>query len=199
VDKVSSMVNSFHDLWSLPVQISIAFLLLYLQVDIAFVAGVIIIIGRYISTYYKLQVLSNMKNFHPFLLFAVMIPTNNYIAKQIGTATERLMECKDIRVKFISECFRGIKSIKASGWESSVLVKSMAQRQDEMKYLSTRKYFDALCVFLWASMPLLVPFATFVTTVTVVKESLTVSQVFTTIALLNMLIFPMNAFPWYAG
>jgi ATP-binding cassette subfamily C (CFTR/MRP) protein 10 len=80
-----------------------------------------------------------------------------------------------------------------------VLVKSMAQRQDEMKYLSTRKYFDALCVFLWASMPLLVPFATFVTTVTVVKESLTVSQVFTTIALLNMLIFPMNAFPWYAG
>lgn len=45
MDKVSSMVNSFHDLWSLPVQISIAFVLLYLQVDVAFVAGVVIIIG----------------------------------------------------------------------------------------------------------------------------------------------------------
>ena len=46
VDKVSSVVNSFHDLWSLPVQISIAFLLLYLQVDVAFIAGVVIIIGK---------------------------------------------------------------------------------------------------------------------------------------------------------
>lgn len=46
VDRVSSIVNSFHDLWSLPVQIGVAFLLLYLQVDIAFVAGVVIIIGK---------------------------------------------------------------------------------------------------------------------------------------------------------
>lgn len=125
-----------------------------------------------------------------------MIPINNYIAKKIGLATEQLMVHKDARVKFISECFRGIKSIKASGWEEHVLRRSMGQRDEEVKYLSRRKYLDALCVFLWASMPLLVPFATFVTTVTVVKESLSVSQVFTTIALLNMLIFPMNAFPW---
>jgi ATP-binding cassette, subfamily C (CFTR/MRP), member 10 len=125
-----------------------------------------------------------------------MIPTNNYIAKQIGLATEQLMVHKDIRVKFISECFRGIKSIKASGWEEPVMTKSLNQREKEMQYLSKRKYFDALCVFLWASMPLMVPFATFITTVTIVKESLSVSQVFTTISLLNMLIFPMNAFPW---
>ena len=47
MDRVSSIVNSFHDLWSLPVQIAIAFVLLYLQVDIAFFAGVIIIIGNF--------------------------------------------------------------------------------------------------------------------------------------------------------
>jgi ATP-binding cassette subfamily C (CFTR/MRP) protein 10 len=132
-----------------------------------------------------------------FVMRAVMIPTNNYIAKRIGVATEQLMLYKDIRVKFISECFRGIKSIKASGWEDAVLSRSMQQRGEEMRHLSTRKYLDAFCVFLWASMPLLVPFATFVTTVTIVQESLSVSQVFTTISLLNMLIFPMNAFPWY--
>lgn len=125
-----------------------------------------------------------------------MIPINNLIAKQIGVATEKLLTHKDARVKFVSECFRGIKSIKASGWEGPMLKRSMQQRDKELKYLSRRKYLDALCVFLWASMPLLVPFATFVTTVTLVKETLTVSQVFTTIALLNMLIFPMNAFPW---
>jgi ATP-binding cassette subfamily C (CFTR/MRP) protein 10 len=130
------------------------------------------------------------------LFNAVMIPTNNYIAKQIGLATEQLMTQKDTRVKFISECFRGIKHVKCSGWEGAVLERSMAQRQVEMKYLSRRKYFDALCVFLWASLPLMVPFATFVTTVVIIRESLSVSQVFTTISLLNMLIFPMNSFPW---
>ena len=50
-------------------------------------------------------------------------------------------------------------------------------------------------MFLWASMPILVPFFTFVTTI-YIGEHLTTSEVFTTIALLNMLIFPMNAFPW---
>ena len=79
-----------------------------------------------------------------------MIPINNFIAKQIGVATEQLMLHKDTRVKFISECFRGIKSIKASGWEDAVLSRSMRQRDNEMKYLSRRKYLDALCVFLWA-------------------------------------------------
>jgi ATP-binding cassette subfamily C (CFTR/MRP) protein 10 len=50
-------------------------------------------------------------------------------------------------------------------------------------------------VFLWASLPILVPFFTFLTTI-LLGEELTASEVFTTIALLNMLIFPMNAFPW---
>lgn len=125
-----------------------------------------------------------------------MIPTNNYIAKKISSATENLMVHKDIRLKFISECFKRIKTVKSSGLEDAVYTISMSQREQELKYMSRRKYYDAFCVFLWASMPLLVPYVTFVTTVYVFEKDLSVAEVFTTIALLNMLIFPMNAFPW---
>ena len=53
-----------------------------------------------------------------------------------------------------------------------------------------------MCVFLWASMPVLVPFFTFSCAVLLSDRSLSAADVITTIALLNMLIFPMNAFPW---
>ena len=69
-------------------------------------------------------------------------------------------------------------------------------RRRELQHLSRRKYLDAMCVFLWASMPVLVPFFTFSCAVLLSERSLSAADVITTIALLNMLIFPMNAFPW---
>jgi len=81
------------------------------------------------------------------------------------------------------------------GLEHAILGLQKGHRDAEFKYLKIRKYLDAVCVFLWATMPVVVPFVTFTTTV-LLGRSLTASSVFTTIALLNMLIFPMNAFPW---
>lgn len=169
VSKISDVIGSLHDLWNLPLLLILAFVLLYFQVKIAFLAGVAIIV--------------------------IMIPINSWIAKEIGSATSKLMVEKDKRVNYISEAIRGMKSIKMLCLESIVYDTSLSIRKEEMKYLSIRKYLDAVCVFLWASLPILVPFFTFLTTVEI-GESLTASEVFTTIALLNMLIFPMNAFPW---
>lgn len=81
------------------------------------------------------------------------------------------------------------------GWEDIIAALSNKKREEELVFLKQQKYLDAVCVFLWASLPVLVPFATFTTTV-LMGESLNAVQVFTTIALLNMLIFPMNALPW---
>jgi ABC-type multidrug transport system fused ATPase/permease subunit len=54
---------------------------------------------------------------------------------------------------------------------------------------------DAVCVFLWALTPVIVPFVTFLSTV-YLNVDLTAAEVVTALALLNMLIFPMNALPW---
>lgn len=36
-------------------------------------------------------------------------------------------------------------------------------RKKEMKYLAWRKYLDALCVYFWATTPVLISFFTFLT------------------------------------
>ena len=97
-------------------------------------------------------------------------------------------------------------------------------RSDELKNLKGMKYLDALCVYFWATTPVLISILTFCTyvllgnTLTAAKVTQTITyiwslfctiltptyfanicsgfQVFTSIALFNMLIFPLNVFPW---
>ena len=169
-DRISGCASSLHDLWMLPIQIVVTFVLLYQQVQTAFLAGILIIV--------------------------VMFPINKSITTRVMQATKGQMACKDKRVTLVSEALRGIKSVKMLGLEGAVSSLSTERRAEELEYLSQRKYLDACCVFLWASMPVLVPFSTFAVSTCLLHRELSVSEVFTTIALLNMLIFPMNAFPW---
>lgn len=68
-------------------------------------------------------------------------------------------------------------------------------REGELKYLKGRKYLDALCVYFWATTPVLISILTFGTYV-IMGKNLTAATVFTSMALMNMLISPLNAFPW---
>lgn len=68
-------------------------------------------------------------------------------------------------------------------------------RENEVKYLRGRKYLDALCVYFWATTPIIISILTFATYVLLGNE-LDAKTVFTSMALLNMLIGPLNTFPW---
>lgn len=54
---------------------------------------------------------------------------------------------------------------------------------------------DALCVYFWATTPILMSLLTF-GTATLLGHPLAASSTFASIALLNMLIGPLNGFPW---
>ncbi|PSN57205.1 hypothetical protein C0J52_05033 [Blattella germanica] len=157
-DRIVNSCPSFHAFWSIPFQIAVSFYLLYTQVGIAFIAGVIFTV--------------------------ILIPINKYIATKIGELSTKLMLKKDERVKVMAEILRGIRVVKLHVWEDHFVGKIGKLRDMELKYLSGRKYLDALCVYFWATTPVLISIFTFVT------------YVFTSIALLNMLISPLNAFPW---
>lgn len=73
--------------------------------------------------------------------------------------------------------------------------KIVEMREGELKYLKGRKYLDALCVYFWATTPVLISILTFGTYV-LMGKTLTAATVFTSMALMNMLISPLNAFPW---
>ena len=68
-------------------------------------------------------------------------------------------------------------------------------RSLEVKFLSKRKYLDAVCVYFWATTPVLMCLLTFGVSV-LMGNPLTAATTYTSVALLNMLIGPLNAFPW---
>ncbi|PAV90038.1 hypothetical protein WR25_07659 [Diploscapter pachys] len=98
--------------------------------------------------------------------------------------------------EMIRETMEGIKVVKMSGWEDYFENKIKEYRADELKYLKARKYLDAVCVYLWASAPLLIFLSIITTHTLVLHEKLTAAKVFTALALVNILIGPLNSFPW---
>lgn len=90
-DRIVNSCPSFHAFWSIPLQVGVTLYLLYLQVGLAFLAGLAFSI--------------------------VLIPINKAIAGKIGELSAKMMERKDARVKMMTEVLRGIKAIKVHVWE----------------------------------------------------------------------------------
>lgn len=168
-DRIVNSCASFHAFWSIPFQLVVTLYLLYIQLGLAFIAGVI--------------------------FAAALIPINRWIAIKIGKLSEGLMSAKDSRISMVSESMAGIKQIKLNAWEDIFIEKIQQLRKEEMTYLAKRKYLDALCVYFWATTPVLMCVFTFAVFV-LMGQPLTASTTYTSVALLNMLIGPLNAFPW---
>ncbi|KAK9281952.1 hypothetical protein L1049_004861 [Liquidambar formosana] len=168
-DRTVNLCNSFHDMWSLPLQIGVALYLLYTQVKFAFVSGLAITI--------------------------LLIPVNKWIAKLIASATEKMMKQKDERIRKTGELLTYIRTLKMYGWELLFTSWLMETRSSEVTHLSTRKYLDAWCVFFWATTPTLFSLFTF-GLFTLMGNHLDAAMVFTCLALFNTLITPLNSFPW---
>ncbi|XP_016655769.1 multidrug resistance-associated protein 7 isoform X4 [Acyrthosiphon pisum] len=165
---VVNACNSFHSMWSIPFQLVVVLYLLYQQLGIAFLSGVLVSI--------------------------LLIPVNKIITSNIGKLSGKLMKEKDKRVKLMSEIIKGIRVIKFHVWEKYFIDKVSDYRKLEVLYLKKRKYLDALCVYFFATTPITISMLTFSTYI-FLGGQLTASKVFTSMALLHMLITPLNNFP----
>ncbi|NXU52281.1 MRP7 protein, partial [Turnix velox] len=167
--RLVNFCNSFHEVWSLPFQFAIALYLLYQQVGVAFLAGL--------------------------ALALLLVPINKIIATRIMLNNEGMLKHKDTRVKLMTEFLCGIRVIKFYTWEKHFSTRINACRAKELQKLRAIKYLDAVCVYLWAALPVVVSIAIFITYV-LLGHQLTATKVFTALALVGMLILPLNAFPW---
>ncbi|KAK3603062.1 hypothetical protein CHS0354_015755 [Potamilus streckersoni] len=168
-DRIVNFCPSFHNVWSLPFQIAVSLFLLQQQVGLAFLAG---------------------------LGFAILlIPINRWLAIKIGKLSNDMMEQKDGRVKVMNEVLFGMRVVKFYSWESHFKSKVSQLRDAELKSLKGRKYLDAMCVYFWATTPVLISILTF-TTYSLMGNQLTAAKIFTSLSLFLMLISPLNAFPW---
>ena len=180
-ERLAQCFANISDLWGMPLQVGIALIFLYIQVEFVFLVGLAVII--------------------------IVLLLNIVITKQIGMAAAGQLQAKDARMNVLIEALRCILPIKMMSMETFIQIKVNESRTEELKYLRRKKYLDALCVCLWVTLPCLVPYATFAASIMyhhsdndndIDKQhaNLSVTDVFTTLALLQMLIFPMNAFPW---
>ncbi|CAN9510715.1 unnamed protein product [Ophioblennius macclurei] len=168
-DRVVNFFNSFHELWSLPFRFSITLYLLYLQVGVACLGGLVVAL--------------------------LLVPFNKFLASRIVSNNKQMLRCKDNRVKLMTEILFGIRVIKFYSWETHFAHKVSECRREELSHLKAVKYLDAMCVYTWAALPVVISILTFVTYV-LLGHQLTAAKVFTTLALVSMLIIPLNAFPW---
>ncbi|KAL6469214.1 hypothetical protein MHYP_G00227380 [Metynnis hypsauchen] len=168
-DRLVNFFRSFHEVWSLPFQFALALYLLYLQVGVAFLGGLGVAI--------------------------LLVPLNKFLAARILENNKHMLAHKDSRVKLMTEVLFGIRVIKFYNWEQHFTQKINESRKKELSHLKSLKYLDAVCVYTWAALPVVISILTFVTYV-LLGNSLTAAKVFTTLALVGMLILPLNSFPW---
>ncbi|KAF8928276.1 hypothetical protein BGZ58_009765 [Dissophora ornata] len=168
--RVQDLVTYLHVVWSGLFQIGIALYLLYDTMGWAIFAGVTIMI--------------------------LMIPLNARLSVFMKNFQQQQMKNKDTRIKLMNELLNGIRVIKLYAWENTFLQKVLTVRNDyELATMKKIGYLSAVQSFTWACTPFLVSLATFSVYALVMKQPMTTDVVFSSIALFNLLQFPLAMFP----
>ncbi|XP_075798821.1 multidrug resistance-associated protein 1-like [Microtus pennsylvanicus] len=156
--------------WSAPLQVILALWLLWLNLGPSVLAGVAVMV--------------------------FMVPFNAVMAMKTKTYQVAHMKSKDNRIKLMNEILNGIKVLKLYAWELAFQDKVMDIRQEELKVLKKSAYLAAVGTFTWVCTPFLVALLTFAVYVTVDKNNiLDAKKAFVSLALFNILRFPLNILP----
>ena len=170
--RVDEFMHFANDSWSAPLIISICIFLLWQQLGVATLAGIVVIL----------------------LLF----PFNGWITAVFRRAQQALMKEKDKRSKLLNEVFSGMKVIKLYGWEPTFKSRIEKARQAECVNLKKQSLYMSVVTFTLSSSPIFVAVATFITySLLDSKNILDPSKAFVSLTLFNMLRIPMTFLPLF--
>ncbi|NXQ53258.1 MRP1 protein, partial [Anthoscopus minutus] len=157
-------------IWSAPLQVLLALYLLWQNLGPPVLAGVAVMI--------------------------LLIPINAVMAMKTKTYQVAQMKSKDNRIKLMNEILNGIKVLKLYAWELAFREKVLKIRQKELQVLKKSAYLAAMATFTWVCAPFLVALSTFAVYVTRDKNNILDAQkAFVSLALFNILRFPLNILP----
>ncbi|XP_077131251.1 multidrug resistance-associated protein 1 isoform X1 [Ranitomeya variabilis] len=157
-------------IWSAPLQVIFALYLLWQILGPSVLAGVAVMI--------------------------LLVPVNAVIAVKTKKYQVIQMKCKDNRIKLMNEILNGIKVLKLYAWELAFKEKVLGIRQEELKVLKKSAYLSAVGTFTWVCAPFLVALSTFAVYVLSDENNvLDAEKAFVSLALFNILRFPLNMLP----
>ena len=125
--RIMDYINIFNILWSAPLTIGIALYLLWNQLGIATISGLVVMI--------------------------LTMPISGFIGAKMRMLQGALMKQKDKRVKLINEILNGIKVLKLYAWENSFKNQIMGFRSKEVQSLNSMAYYGSVMAFTFSSAP----------------------------------------------
>ncbi|XP_040048069.2 multidrug resistance-associated protein 1 isoform X2 [Gasterosteus aculeatus] len=129
-------------------------------------------------------------------VMVLMVPINAVIAMKTKTYQVAQMKSKDSRIKLMNEMLNGIKVLKLYAWELAFKDKVSKIRESELQVLKKAAYLGAVSTFTWICAPFLVALSTFAVYVLIDEHNvLDAQKAFVSLALFNILRFPLNMLP----
>jgi ABC-type multidrug transport system fused ATPase/permease subunit len=157
-------------LWSSPLQIIIAVVLLYQYLGVSAVIGV------------------------GFVL--VLIPLNIYLSNKIKQVQLTKQSYQDSRIKMMNEVLSGIKVLKLYGWELSFKDIVGRIRTNEMKFYEKIGALSIISNFVWMCVPVIITIVSFGFFILLNdSDKFTANVVFVSLSLFNILRFPIVILP----
>ena len=128
--RMMDFLNMASILWSAPLQIGIALYLLWQQLGVATLAGMLFMI--------------------------TLLPLNGLIAEKIRLKSKEIMKMKDKRVKLMNEILNGIRVFKLYAWETSFKHQVFKHREEEVRNLNYAAYLSGAMTFSFTCAPFFV-------------------------------------------
>lgn len=157
-----------HALWAMPIMLVVAIVMLCRMLGAAGFVGLIIMVA--------------------------MMPINMRIMQGQFKYQKRITERRDERIELLTEMLQGMKLIKLLGWEQQMADKLDEKREEELKAIRLNTLLEAGSTLMWIGLPVVVNVATF-TVYVLLGNQLNATTAFTSLALFEVLQFPLTAFP----
>ncbi|KAJ5653274.1 hypothetical protein N7490_000277 [Penicillium lividum] len=165
--KVSEVGAYLHFLWaSVPVQVTVAVVLLYKIMGFSSFAGILIMV--------------------------CMLPVNLFIARQFSKVQNQILKGTDARIHATNEVLQNIRIIKYFAWEQRFQDIVNEKRQAELKSLRRRYILWSCAATVWYGTPILITFLSFFLYTVVEKKQLTPSIAFPALSMFSLLRVPLD-------
>ncbi|KAF8623627.1 hypothetical protein AX17_007328 [Amanita inopinata Kibby_2008] len=168
VSRIDFCCGFFHMAWSAPIQLIICLVLLLINLGPSALAG--------------------------FAFFIVVTPPQTIVMKRLFALRRKSMMWTDKRAKLLQELLGGMKVIKFFTWEIPFLQRIFDYRRKEMAYIRSLLLIRSANNAVAMSMPVLASVLAFVT-YSATGHALHAADIFASLALFNLLRFPLMFLP----
>lgn len=168
VEALQQILQQLHNLWSAPLRIIVAIVLLFFELGWASLVGASVLL----------------------LLF----PVQTFIISRMQKLTREGLQRTDKRIGLMYEILGAMDIVKCYAWENSFQTKVLDIRQDELGWFRKAQLLASVNTFFLNSIPVLVTVIAF-GVYTLVEGTLTPSKAFTALSLFSVLRFPLYMFP----